>query len=341
MRISIDQLSINLKKSLEAVYLLTGDEPLQIAEAADEIRLAAKQAGYINREIISIDKGTEWQQLTEAGESLSIFSDYKLIDLRFPSAKPGLEGSKVLQQYCQHLPENTILLITAGKVETAATKSVWFQALDKAGIVIQIWPLQGEALVKWLQQRSQRRGIVIDTDALKMLTGRIEGNLLAAAQEVEKLYILHGQNRITKAMIESEVASNTRFDVFNLNDALLAGQLNRALHIVHDLKAEDTPMPVVIWAISREVRMLYLMKVKTVEGTSLDALFKRFNIWDNKRKLAVQSALGRLKDTDLQAILLLCVKTDKQAKGQLAGDSWESLWQICLQFVKTNVRAIE
>lgn len=336
MRITIDQLTEHLKKSLASIYLLAGDEPLQLAEAADDIRQAAKQSGYLHREVINIDKGTEWLQLSEAAESLSIFSDNKLIDLRLPSAKPGIDGDKILQAYSQNPPENTILLITSGKIENAATKSQWYQALDKVAVIVTVWPLQGSALIDWLQRRASRRGLLIEADALKMLATRIEGNLLAAAQELEKLYILHGQARITQAMIEAEVSNNARFDVFILNDALLSGQLNRSLHILQGLKAEGIAAPVIIWALSREARMLYSIKIKSAQGASLDTLFKSFNVWD-KRKPIVQTALSRLKESDLQAILQLCAKTDQQIKGQLSGDAWEGLWQICLRFVKTGL----
>lgn len=333
MRLKLDQLGAALQKTLAPVYLVSGDEPLQVGEAADDIRLAAKQAGYTTREVIAIDNGSEWHRLTAEAESLSIFSEKKLIDLRLSSAKPGTEGGKTLTAYCQHLPEDTLLLITASKLESAAQKAQWFQALDNVGVVVQIWPLQGQELLQWLQRRAERKGMRLETDAVKSLAARIEGNLLAAAQEIEKLYILHGQTRITKVMVEDDVADSARFDVFKLMDALLAGKLNRAVKILSGLKSEGIAAPVVLWAVSREARALLHIKAELKQGGHQDAVFKKYQIWD-KRKQAIQEALARLKSADLQAILRLSATADQQIKGQLTGDGWEGLFEICLLFSK-------
>jgi len=166
MRLKGDQLGVALQKTLAPVYLICGDEPLQLGEAADEIRSAAKRAGYTSREVLSIDNGAEWRELTTEAGSLSIFSEKKLIDLRAVSAKPGLEGGKVLIQYTQHLPEDTLLLITAGKIDSAGQKTQWFQAVDKVGVVVQVWPLQGPDLLHWLQRRAERKGMTMDADAV-------------------------------------------------------------------------------------------------------------------------------------------------------------------------------
>jgi DNA polymerase-3 subunit delta len=336
MRLKLEQLDASLKKVLAPVYLVSGDEPLQLGEAADDIRQAAKQAGYTTREVIAIENGSEWHQLTAEAESLSIFSDKKLIDLRLPSAKPGAEGSKILAAYCRNLPDDTVLLITAGKLESAAQKAQWFLALDNVGVIVQVWPLQGVELLQWLQRRGERRGMRFDVDAVKSLASRIEGNLLAAAQEIEKLYILHGQTRVTKAMIEDEVADSARFDVFKLIDALLLGKLNRAVKILNGLKAEGVAPPVVLWAVNREIRALFSIKAELKQGGQQDAVFKKYQVWD-KRKQAVQEALHRLKTQDLQEILQLGAVADQQIKGQIAGDAWESLFEVCLRFIKGPV----
>ncbi len=334
MRIKFDQLGATLQKTLAPVYLVSGEEPLQLGEAADDIWRAAKQAGYTTREVISIDTGNEWHQLTAEAESLSIFSDKKLIDLRLPSAKPGADGSKILTAYCRQLPDDTVLLITAGKLDSAAQKAQWFQALDNVGVIMQVWPLQGQELLQWLQRRAERKGMRFEVDAVKSLAVRIEGNLLAAAQEIEKLYILHGQARITKSMIEDDVADSARFDVFKLIDALLAGKINRSVKILEGLRAEGIAAPVVLWAVSREARALFNIKAELKQGGHQDAVFKKYQVWD-KRKQPVQDALARLKTADLQKILQVSAMADRQIKGQLAGDGWESLFQICLLFSKS------
>ena len=331
MKLKPDQLSGTLKKSLSPVYCVTGDEPLQLGEAADLIRSAARLAGYSAREIISIDQGNEWPQLSVEADSFSIFTEKKLIDLRLPSGKPGAEGSKALIAYCKNPPEDTVLLITAGKIDSAAQKSQWFQAVDQLGSVVQVWPLQGQELLNWLQRRAEQKGMRLEMEAAKALAARIEGNLLAAAQEVEKLYILYGSTAISKAMIETAVADSARFDVYKLAEALLSGKLNRAIKILIGLKAEGVAAPVVLWALSREARILLDMKFELKQGGQQEALFKKHQIWD-KRKQAVTEALHRLSSKQIQFLLISSAKTDRQIKGQLTGDAWDGLFDLCVKF---------
>ncbi|WFP50325.1 DNA polymerase III subunit delta [Methylomonas sp. EFPC3] len=331
MRLKVEQLAAALQKSVAPVYLVSGDEPLQLGEAADDIRQAARAAGYTTREVISVESGHEWPQLSLEADSLSIFSDKKLIDLRLPSAKPGTEGSKALIAYCQHLPDDTVLLVTAGKLESAAQKSQWFQALDVVGVIVQVWPLQGQEWLHWLQRRAERRGMRLENEALKSLAVRVEGNLLAAAQEIEKLYILHGAALVSKAMIEDDVADSARFDVFKLTDALLEGKLNRSLKILNGLRAEGTAASIVLWAICRETRMLLLVKAEFRRGVNPEAVFKKFQIWD-KRKSLVQEASRRLRAEQLQGILRAGAEVDRCIKGQAVGNEWEGLFGLCLRF---------
>lgn len=336
MRFKPEQLQAGLQKSLQPVYFISGDEPLQLGEAADWVRAAARQAGYTVREVISIDQGHEWPQLAIEADSLSIFAEKKLIDLRVPSAKPGSDGSKALMAYCQNLPADTVLLITAGKIDAASQKTKWFQAIDKVGVVVQVWPLQGQDLLQWLQRRATTKAMRLDVDASKALAARIEGNLLAAAQEIEKLFVLHGQANITRAMIESAVADSARFDVFKLTDACLAGKLNRAVKILNGLKAEGIASAVVLWALSREARVLIAIKSELQQGAHQDTVFKQHHIWE-QRKQAMHEALQRLSLQHIQSLLLASAKADQQIKGQLAGDGWESLFEICLQFCKPQL----
>lgn len=331
MRIKPEQLQSELRKSLQPIYLVCGDEPLQVGEAADAIRAAAKQAGYTVREVINVEHGNEWGQLAEEADSLSIFADQKLIDLRLPSAKPGHEGGKVLVDYCQRLPSDTLLLMTAGKLDAAAQKTQWFQSIDRAGAVVQVWSLQGPDLLSWLHRRAEAKGMQIEQDAVKSLAARIEGNLLAAAQEVEKLFILHGPVKLSKGMIENAVADSARFDVFKLADALLGGKLNRANKILYGLKAEGVAAPVVLWALSREVRILFNVKSELRQGSHQEAVFKKYQIWD-KRIPLVHDAVKRLNVIQIQSLLLASAKADAQIKGQLAGNCWDTLFEICSRF---------
>lgn len=322
---NLAQLDNALKKGLVPVYLVTGDEPLQAGEAADSIRLAAKKAGYLNREVFLVEGNFDWNQITLAADSLSIFADQKIIDLRVPSGKFGNEGAKIIVDYCQNPPPDTLLLISTIKLASSSLKSRWFKAIEKAGAVIQVWPLSGQDLVSWLQQRLARRGLQADLEAVKILASRTEGNLLAAAQEIEKLYVLYGTAHLTLQNVQNVVADSSRFDVFNLTEAVLAGKLNRSVRILHGLQAEGIAAPVVLWALSRELRCL--LELKTASNKEI--VFRKYQIWD-KRKYAINSALQRLGLAELQQAFILGAKADRQSKGQESGDEWETLLQLCL-----------
>jgi DNA polymerase-3 subunit delta len=330
VRLNAEQIAGALKQ-LAPVYFVTGDEPLQQGEVADAIRLVAKKSGYSTREVFSVETGFQWGELALAANSMSLFADKKIIDLRLPSGKPGTEGAKALTEYCQRLPEDTLLLITAPKLTAATLKSKWCQALDQAGVIVQVWPLDGATLIQWLQRRAQKRGLQIASDGIKLLASRIEGNLLAATQEIEKLYILYGDVAISKQAVEQAVADSARFDVFKLTDCVLAGRMSRAIKILNGLKAEGIAAPVVLWALARETRMLINIKIAINQGQNKELVFKNNRLWD-KRKQLVNVILSRMTMQKLQKILLQCAKADRQIKGQEQGDCWETLLSLCMLF---------
>jgi len=330
MRVNSGQLAASLKK-LAPVYFITGDEPLQLGEVADAIREAAKKAGYSSREVFSVETGFEWGELALAADSMSIFADKKVIDLRLPSGKPGTEGSKALIDYCQRIPDDTLLIVTAPKVTGATLKSKWAQALDQAGVIVQVWPLDGHDLIQWLQGRAQKRGLQIAPDGIKLLASLVEGNLLAAAQEIEKLYILYGEKSISKQAVEDVVADSARFDVFKLTDSILAGRVSRAIKILNGLKAEGIAAPVIVWALAREARLLVNIKIEISQGKNKEQVLKSNRLWD-KRKQLVGAAISRMDMQQLEKTLLLCSTADRQIKGREKGDCWETFISICALF---------
>ena len=340
MQLKPEQLAAALQKKLAAVYFFTGDEPLRLGEMADAVRAKARQAGYLNREVLSADTaGFNWQQLNEAAATLSIFADKKLLDLRLPSGTPGIEGAKALGHYCEHCQEDTVLLITAGKISKDAFKSRWLQAIDKIGVISQIWPLENKDLVPWLQQRMQQRGLIVESDAVKMLAARVEGNLLAAAQEIEKLYVLYWESRIGIEQITEAVADNSRYDVYKLADAVLAANGNRIVKILSGLHAEGTAAQIVLWALTREARALIKIKLALSQGQARDTAFRNNQVFEN-RKALVNAALSRLSVDELNAVLVLSAKADRQSKGQEQGDVWETLRHICLRFASMQTLTI-
>ncbi|CAA9891083.1 DNA polymerase III subunit delta [Candidatus Methylobacter favarea] len=337
MRLKPEQLKVSLQKKIAPVYFISGDEPLQLGGMADAVRKAARKAGFETREVFSVETGFEWKELTVSAGSLSIFSDKKIIDLRMHSGTPGADGAKALIAYCDRLPEDVLLLVTAGKVAKEAFKSRWLQALDKVGIIIQVWPPERQDLIPWLQQRMQRRGLHAETEGLRILAGRIEGNLLSAVQEIEKLYVLHGAGTISNQQIFDAVADSSRYDVFKLVDSALAADVNRVFKILSGLKAEGNAAPVVLWALTRDARELLKIKLSSAHGRHGEN-FKNSQIRDNRKQL-VNAALNRLGETDLNKILVLSAKADRQIKGQQQGDAWETLLAICLMFASQEVLA--
>jgi DNA polymerase-3 subunit delta len=335
MRVKPEQLSGALQKGLMPIYLITGDEPLQLGEIADEIRNAAKQNGFDNREIVSFETGFEWNQLAFMADSMSIFADKKIIDLRLSSGAFGAEGSKALINCCERLSEDTILLITAGKIDSKALKSRWFEAIDKNGLVIQVWPLEGQDLIHWIQNRLHRHGLEAKAEGLQLLAARIEGNLLAAAQEIEKLYVLYGAGSISVQQINEVVADSSRYDVFKLMDTVLSANVSRIIKVLSGLRSEGTASPIVLWALTRDARLLIKIKLALAQGINQETVFKNNNIWD-KRKSLINQALKRLSDRDLNEILVTSAFADRQIKGQQAGDAWETLLAICLMFASSQ-----
>jgi DNA polymerase III subunit delta len=309
VQIKPQQLSSSLQKALAPVYFITGDEPQQLGELADAIRKAAKARDFTAREIFFVDKLFDWKQLNVAADTFSIFADKKIIDLRLPTGTPGAEGAKALAAYCQRLPEDTLLVITAGKITKDAQKSSWFQALDKVACVIQVWPLSGQDLLRWIQDRLQQRGITTESGAVKILADRVEGNLLAAAQEIEKLYALYGSGKLSTLVLK----------------------------IVLSLNAEGIASAIVLWAIMREARILISYKAAQNQGEK-ELILKKNGIWGERKQL-IDSAVKRLTHTELNKVLVLGAKADRQIKGKQQGDAWETLLAASLGLASISLLA--
>jgi DNA polymerase-3 subunit delta len=335
MRIKPEELANALQKNLASVYLLSGDEPLQILELSDAIRQAAKRAGFSERDIFSTDSGFDWSDISNAASSLSIFGDKKVLDLRVPNANFGTEGAKTLTTYCKYLPADTILLITCGKLKKDSLKTPWFEAIDKVGITIQVHPLEGEELLQWLKNRLKQRGMSTDNEGIQLLSTRIEGNLLAAAQEIEKLYVLYGGGILTVEQIFDVVADSSRYDAFKLIDTVHATNINRIFKLLDGLQAESIAAPSVLGALNHEARTIIKIKLALSSGQSKYNVFREHKIW-GKRTSLMEKALKRLSHNQLFEILSLSAKADRQAKGQEFGDAWETILAVCLLFTAQN-----
>jgi len=328
MKVYPDQLAENLRRKLLPVYLLNGDEPLQLTEAADAVRAAARAAGYDNRELFYAEGNFDWSQLGEASNTLSLFGERRILDLRLP-AKPDKAASAALLRYAERPADAAVLLISTVKLTASEQKAKWFQAVDKIGAVVQVWPLEGMDLLRWLERRLALKGLLAEPSGLRILAARVEGNLLAAAQEIEKLHILHGKARLSDSQIIAAVADSARYDVFALAEELARGHPVRLRKMLLGLKAEGIASPVALWAVTRELRLMAGLLAVLERGASQEAAFSELKVWD-KRKQALSQALRRLNRDTLHRAILLAARADRISKGAEDGDPWDALLMVCL-----------
>lgn len=329
MRLRADQLEEHLRGALAPVYVVSGDEPLQLDESADAIRTAARVQGFLSRDRLEADARFDWNRLAAEADALSLFADKRVIDLRIPSGKPGRDGGAALVEYCDRPPPDTLLLVSLPKLDRAQLNSKWCKALDRLGVLIQVWPIEGQRLSAWLQQRMRRLGLEPGAGVAALLAERVEGNLLAARQEVEKLLLLHGPGEIGVEQLAQGVADSARFDVFDLVDSALAGQAGRCVRILSGLRQEGVAAPVVLWALTREFRLLAGIAAAADAGRSLDQALQGARVWEKRRPL-IKQALRRLRTAHLQRLLILCQESDAAIKGVGTRDPWLLMEYILL-----------
>lgn len=328
MRLRPEQLARHLQQELKQVYLVSGEEPLLMQESCDLIRARAREQGYTEREILDVDRSFNWQDLLSAAANVSLFADRRILELRLPSGKPGTEGSKALQQYLDQGGDD-LLLIVAGKIDKASTNSKWFKALDNAGAIIQVWPVDTRHLPRWLGQRLADAGLGVTPDALELLCQRLEGNLLAAVQEVEKLKLLAENNQVDSRTVAASVADNARFDVFGLADSALRGDTENSLRMLYGLRGEGSEPTVVLWALNREIGFLQQLRAATDRGDNLQQLFRSLRIWDSKAAL-LKSALGHHSPDSIDTLISLAARTDGSIKGFADGRPWDNLAELVI-----------
>ena len=231
MKISANQLAPQLKKSLLPCYLVSGDEPLLVGEALDAIRAAAREQGFGSRELFVHSAGFDWSEFSGCGDNLSLFAERRIIELRLPTGKPGIKGSAAIAEFAADVADDVMLLVSAPKLDSKARNAKWVKALESRGGLVQVWPVDLEDLPGWISQRMRQAGMQPDRDAVRLIADRVEGNLLAAQQEVEKLRLLHGEGPISADEVDQAVADSSRYDVYKLVDAAVSGDAPRALRV--------------------------------------------------------------------------------------------------------------
>ena len=326
MNVRAEQLAAQLKKGLAPVYLISGDEPLQLGEACDAIRQAAREQGFGERQVMHVEAGFDWNALLAEANALSLFAEQKLIELRIPNGKPGTEGSKVLLAYLERPPEDTLLLIVSGKLDRNAQKAKWYQAAEQAGVTVQVWPVEAAQMPGWIERRLRARGLQPERGVAALLAERVEGNLLAAAQEVEKLALFCDGGAVSIEQVEEAVANSARFDVFGLVDTALLGDVPHLMRMFDGLRAEGVEPLGLQWALAREIRSLAEMAAQIQAGTPMERAMAR--VW-GKRKAAVRAGLQRHNAVRWQQLLRRAGRVDRLAKGA-PGNAWDELLQLCL-----------
>ncbi|WP_312232802.1 DNA polymerase III subunit delta [Stutzerimonas nitrititolerans] len=334
MKLSPAQLGKHLQGSLAPVYVVSGDEHLLCQEACDAIRATCRQQGFSERQVLSVESGFDWGQLLEAGANLSLFAEKRLLELRIPNGKPGDKGAAALLHYLARPAEDTVLLISLPKLDGSTQKTKWAKALIDGKDVqfLQVWPVDAAQLPQWIRQRLSQAGLAADQEAVELIVARVEGNLLAAAQEIEKLKLLAEGGRVTADTVQAAVADSARYDVFGLIDAALQGHPEHSLRMLEGLRGEGIEAPVVLWALARELRLLANIAQQYAQGVPLERAFSQARppVWDKRRPL-VSKALQRHDVAGWQRLLMAAQLIDEQIKGQAEGDPWIGLSNLCLQ----------
>jgi DNA polymerase-3 subunit delta len=327
MPISPEQLARQLERGLAPVYLVSGDEPLLADECSAAIRARVRAAGYGERSAYTVESGFDWDELRAATRSLSLFSERRLIELRLPTGRPGEAGAELIAALAADPSSDIVLLIQSAKLDKGNRDSRWVQAVESAGVHVQVWPLEARQLPAWLTQRFAARGLQPEAGVVEMIAWHLEGNLLAAAQEVDKLGMLVGQGTVRLADAEASLADSARFNVYQLVDAALAGNAAVTCRMLASLRAEGTEPILMLWALARELRNLVQLAQERARGKPESAVVAR--VWQNRRPL-VTRALRRLPLPAWYGLLHEAARLDRVIKGQAAGDRWLELERLLL-----------
>ena len=333
-----EQLAAHLERELRPLYVLYGDEPLLVLEAADAIRARARQQGYNEREVLTVLPQFDWGLLLAAGGNLSLFGDRKLIDLRIPTGKPGKEGSAALQQWCQNLSMDNLLLVTLPELDWREEKSAWFTALTNAGVALKLNAPPLNELPGWLVGRLRRQQQSADLESLKFIAERVEGNLLAAHQEIQKLALLYPPGQLSAAQIRDAVLNVARYDIDSLREALLSGDIARLTRTLDGLMQEGEAPPLILWAMSEEIRALTTIRLGVDAGRPIDPLLKDAKVW-GPRAIPVKKAIQRLTSATLEEALRHAGRIDRLVKGIGKGDVWEEFLRLGLRLCLTGPKA--
>ena len=330
MQLRGEQLAAQLERELKPVYVVYGDEPLLVIEAADVIRAAARHQGFDEREVLTAISGFNWDELHHAAGNMSLFGGRKLIDLRIPTGKPGREGSVAIQDYCARPSPDVLLLVTLPGLDWAEEKAVWLKALAEAGVAIKLIPPNLAELPAWIAARLRRQQQAADSEGLRFIAERVEGNLLAAHQEILKLGLLYPAGELSLQQVQEAVLNVARYDLDGLREALLAGDVARLTRTLDGLQQEGEAPPLVLWALTEEIRALAQVKAGLKDRQSLDVLLKEARVW-GARQVLFKRAVQRIDQAKANAALVHAAGIDRMIKGAAgAANVWDEFLRLGL-----------
>ena len=344
--VKADALQVHLKKlaaggALLPLYIFSGDEPLLMMEAMDQLRAIAKKQSYTEREVLLQERGFDWSALLSAGQTMSLFGDKRWVELRIPTGKPGRDGADALKQFAAQIesqatgPEgpDTVVCIILPRLDGKTKTSAWFSALDEAGMAIQIDSLDRSQLPQWIAGRLKRQNQEVESGAegmraLEFVADQVEGNLIAAHQEIQKLGLLYPSGKLSEEQIRTAILKVARYNVFELTEAMLAGDLPRLNRMLDGLKGEGEPLVLILWSVTEELRLLSKLKAASDAGESVQQLMRANRVWGNKERL-YPTALRRVQPLKLRRAMQVAAGLDRQVKGlyaaDLPADPWDGL----------------
>jgi DNA polymerase III subunit delta len=331
-QIRLEQLESQLERPLAPLWAIHGDEPLLSLEAADAVRSRARAAGFLQREVLFAERGFDWRELAGQAASLSLFGDKRLIELRLASGKPGAEGAQAIEAYCARPPEDTVTLVALPRLDRATQSSPWFQALERSGVVVNVYPVERARLPAWIASRLARQKQRADAQTLQFLADSVEGNLLAAHQEIQKLALLAPAGELSFEAVREAVLNVARYDAGKLPEAMLAGDPARLVRVLEGLRGEGEAEARLVWIVAEEIRAVVRVQEGLGSGRALAELLREARVWGDARQAAVGSAARKFKRAALEAALSHAARIDRIVKGVAQGDAWDELLQLGLRF---------
>lgn len=336
MRITTDQLPQHLDRGLQNLYVVFGDEPLLALEAADRIRHAARRAGYAERTVLVAEPGFRWNELAMAAGSVSLFAAQRLLEIRIPNGKPGVDGGAALQAFAKRLPADTLTLVELPALDWRTQKSAWFEALEGIGVCVEARAVAHRELPQWLAARLKAQDQRADSETLAFIADRVEGNLMAAHQEVQKLALLYPGGAVALEQVRDAVLDVARYDVFALGEVLLEGDRLRLVRTLDGLKGEGAAPPLVLWMLSEEIRLIGKVLAALRVGKPANLAIQDARVRGPAHQNLMRAHHGRFTIEQVTAGLRHAARIDRVVKGLEKGDVWDELLQLALSFARSD-----